>query len=248
MSIIDTFNGALRLNQPMLQTMRDAPDVLRRGLLVVLFVGLVVGGVNGARVVLALLNPSREVGSQQVLLEQQRQQMEPMFAGVAGAEVLQASLTLPLTLLSIGQRLTELPTPIPGPLAALVAGLSVMASSPLGYLGGVLLTVILTHIGAKQLGGQGTIQQMLGLGALSVAPHALDALRFVAVLGDALGLVAWGWGLIILITATSVAHRFDTGRATLAVLLYPVVFIILGVLAYCSLAIILVGLLTSMGA
>jgi hypothetical protein len=235
MSLIDTFNGALRLNQRMLQTMREAPDLVRQGLFVVLFVSLIVGGVNGARVFLAFIDPSREVGTQREILELQAQQFEPLLEGSAGSELLRASLELPLSLLTIGQRLTELPTPLPGPLPALISGLSVVASTPLSYLGNTLLVLILTHLGAKQLGGQGTIQQMLGLGALSAAPHALDALAFVPVLGDALRLVAWGWGLVILIAATGVAHRFDSGRATLAVVLYPVVLILLGILAYCGL-------------
>jgi hypothetical protein len=246
MSVIDTFNGALRLNQRMLQTMRDAPDLVRQGLFVVLFIGLIVGGVNGARVFLAFIDPSREVEAQREILELQAQQFEPLLAESEGAELLQASLEMPLSLLTIGQQLTELPTPLPGPLSALISGLSVLASTPLSYLGNTLLVLILTHLGAKQLGGQGTVQQMLGLGALSSAPHILNALAFVPLLGDALRLVAWGWGLVILITATGVAHRFDSGRATLAVMLYPVVLILLGVLAYCGFIALFVFLVASL--
>jgi hypothetical protein len=98
-----------------------------------------------------------------------------------------------------------------------------------------MFAVVLTHIAARQLGGQGTIQQMLGMGALSVAPHALDALSFIPVIGSTLGVIAWAWGLVILVVATGIAHRLDSGRATLAVLLYPVIGILLLMLGCCAL-------------
>ncbi|NTV65063.1 MAG: YIP1 family protein, partial [Oscillochloris sp.] len=105
-----------------------------------------------------------------------------------------------------------------------------------------MLAVVSTHIAARQLGGEGNIQQMLGLSALSVAPHALDALGFIPAIGATLNLIAWVWGLVILVVATSVAHRLDSGRATLAVLLYPLIISLLFLFGCCMLFIItLVG-------
>jgi hypothetical protein len=112
----------------------------------------------------------------------------------------------------------------------------VFVATPLSYLAGLLITVAFTHLAARQLGGQGSLQQMIGLAALSVAPHALDALGFIGGIGPLIGSLAWGWGLMILIYATSVAHQLDAGRAALAVLLYPILGFILAIVGFCLLA------------
>jgi hypothetical protein len=138
-------------------------------------------------------------------------------------------------ILNLVRAIVELPTPLPRPVGTIFQGLGLVASMPLSYLGSLMFAVVLTHIAARQLGGQGTIQQMLGMGALSVAPHALDALSFIPVIGSTLGVIAWAWGLVILVVATGIAHRLDSGRATLAVLLYPVIGILLLMLGCCAL-------------
>lgn len=244
--MMDTFNGALTLNQRLLQGMREAPDVVRRGLLIVLLVGVLVGSVNGARVFLAVLDPARATGAQRAELARQIEQSVALATPAEGQAAMRAVLELPLTILDAGTRLGELPTGAPRPVGAVISTLSLIVTTPVGYLGSLLLAVIFAHIGARQMGGKGTIQQMLGLGALSVAPHALDALSFVPVLGPTLGLIAWGWGLVILVAATGVAHRLDSGRATLAVLLYPGLLLVLGALAYCGLVAVSLALLSSL--
>jgi hypothetical protein len=129
----------------------------------------------------------------------------------------------------------SLPTMLPRPALLLFQLLASVVSTPLSYLAGLLVTVVVTHVAARQLGGQGSIQQMLGLGALSVAPHALDALAFIPVLGSALGFIAWGWGLAILVVAAMIVHRLDSARATMAVLLYPLLLALLGLVGFCCL-------------
>jgi hypothetical protein len=247
MSVMDTFNGALTLNQRMLEGMRESPQVVRRGLLVVVLVGLLVGGVDGLRTMLAVLDPARTVAPQQAALKQQSDQIVTQIADPAGQALVRGLLELPVALLSSAERVAELPTPLPRAVGALTSGLSVLVTTPVSYLGGLLLAIILAHIAARQFGGQGSLQQMLGLGALSVAPHALDALSFVPILGSTLGLVAWGWGLVILIAAVSTAHRLNSGRATLAVLLYPLILALLGIVAYCGLVFFSVALLSGVG-
>lgn len=233
MAMMDTFNGALTLNQVLLQGMREAPDVVRRGLLVVLLVGLIVGGVSGVQTFLGIINPDRELdllrSTIETALDQQGfSETTPQY---------QDFLTLFRTNLDSGllivKEVTNLPTTLPRPVVALFRALGGMASQPLSYLSGLLFTIAVTHIAARQLGGQGNIQQMVGLGALSVAPHALDALAFIPSLGGFLTTIAWFWGLLVLIVATGVAHRLDSTRATLAVLLYPLIGILLGALGCC---------------
>lgn len=239
---MDTFNGALTLNQTMMRGLREAPDAVRRGLMVVLLVGLLVGAVEGIQLLLTTADPQRATD----LFAQQYDAFEQQLGLSANTPELRAIVDAldenREGVVRLVGDVAALPTALPRPLSAALQALGVMASRPLAYLSGLLLTVIFTHIAARQLGGQGSIQQMLGLGALSVAPHALDALGFIPGLGGALRLVAFFWGLAILVTATSIAHKLDSGRATLAVLLYPVIGGLLGLLACCALFFLLIAL------
>lgn len=240
--MMDTFNGALTLNQTMMRGLREAPDVVRRGLLVVLLVGLLVGAVEGIQLILNTGDPQRAVN----LFSQQYEAFEQQLGLSANTPELRDLLRLLDENQAGVERLVAdvagLPTALPRPLSVGLQALGLMAGRPLSYLSGLLLAVIFTHIAARQLGGQGSIQQMLGLGALSAAPRALDALGFIPGLGGALGLIAFFWGLAILIIATSIAHKLDSGRAALAVLLYPLIGGLLGLLACCALFLLLAAL------
>jgi hypothetical protein len=239
--MMDTFNGALTLNQTMMRGMREAPDAVRRGLMVVLLVGLLVGGVEGIQLMLTTADPQRTTA----LFSEQYDAFEQQLGLSANAPELRELLRV----LDANQEgvvrlvgdVAGLPAALPRPISAALQGLGLMASRPLSYLSGLLLAVVFTHIAARQLGGQGSIQQMLSLGALSVAPHALDALGFIPGLGGALQLIAFFWGLAILVTATGIAHKLDSGRATLAVLLYPLIGGLLGLLACCAIFFLLIA-------
>jgi hypothetical protein len=231
--MIELFNGALTINQSMMKRLRDAPDVVWRGLSVLLFVGLLVGAVQGASNVITSASPERTIASV-------REQVEQFKDGLVASPTADQSIVQFINrneeaFFSLLEAVLTLPTPLPRGVRVGFEWLASVVSTPLSYLAGLLLTVIVTHIAARQLGGEGSIQQMLGLGALSTAPHALDALAFIPGFGPTLGLIAWGWGLIILVIATMVAHKLDNGRAVIAVLLYPLLLILLGLLALCAL-------------
>lgn len=227
--MMDTFNKALLLNQRMFHELRDTPDVVRRGLMIVLLVGLLVGGVHGTQRILFFLNPTPT-------LTQLREQMEDNIEEILISSTDPDQRTMFVNLrenLDSGFALAEtvftFPSTLPRPVVAVARGLGMIVSQPLNYLGGLLLLVIFTHIAAYRFGGQGNIQQMLGLGALSTAPLILDALTIIPALNSVIWITARVWSLIVLILATSVAHRIDTGRATLAVLFFPVLGAILAV-------------------
>jgi hypothetical protein len=231
--MIELFNAALRINQETMRSLRESPDVVRRGLSVLLFVGLLVGAVQGASVAITNASPERRVASVRAQVEQFKQ-------GLVTNPSVDQSLVQFINanqepFYALLDEVLRLEAPLPSGVRVGFQWLASVVSTPLSYLAGLLLTVIVTHIAARQLGGQGSIQQMLGLGALSTAPHALDALAFIPGLGFMLGLIAWGWGLVILITATMVAHKLDNGRATMAVLLYPLLLALIGLLALCGL-------------
>jgi len=232
---MDTFNGALTLNQTMMRGLRESPAVVRSGLLVLLLVGLLVGGVEGIRTALTSADPQRSADQFRQLYEAYAQQIG---LGANTPELREFARQLDANregIIGIVESVAGLPSVLPRPASAALRGLGQFVSRPLDYLRWLLIVVIVTHIAARQLGGQGSIQQMLGLGALSVAPHALDALGFIPGLGAALQLIAFFWGFAILVAATSIAHKLDSGRATLAVLLYPAILGLLGLLACCAL-------------
>ncbi len=237
--MIDTLNGALMLNQKLLQSMRESPDVVRRGVMIVVLVGVLVGMVDGVRQAMATLQPEQALAQQQDFMEEFVDQMAlnsttPEMRVMLG--FFNDNMESGFTLL---KEVNALPVPLPTPLVALVRGLGVLVSWPLVYLERVLIIVAFTHIVARWFGGKGTIQQMVGLGALSVAPHALDALSIIPILGQLgsmLSMIAWSWGVVILIFATSVAHDMKPGRATLAIFFFPILGIMLFGLGCCLLS------------
>lgn len=240
--MIDTFNGALTMSQTLFKGMRESPDAVRRGFTLVLLVGLLVGGVQALSAMITNSSSDRLIAevdqtftAVESAMEQSLQQQPRDASTDAQRELLQQIKANKAAFLTLVRAIMDLPRPLPRPVGVIFQGLGQMASTPLSYLGSLVIAVVFTHIAARQLGGQGTIQQMLGLGALSVAPHALDALNFIPAFGSTLGIIAWAWGLVILVLSTSVAHRLDSGRATLAVLLYPLIGALLLLLGCCGL-------------
>lgn len=231
--MIELFNAALTVNQNVMRGLRESPDVVRRGLMVVLFVGLLVGAVSGASSAITSASPERTVEAVRTqVAELKRQLLDNPNADPA---LIQLINTNEEAFYALIEDVLALQAPLPRPVQVGFQWLASVVSTPLSYLAGLLVAVVFTHIAARQLGGEGNIQQMLGLGALSVAPHALDALAFVPVIGPTLGFIAWAWGLVILVVATMVAHKLDSGRAAIAVLLFPLLGALLGFLALCLL-------------
>lgn len=243
--MIDTFNGALLLREQVLKNLRDSPRVVQQGFMVILLVGLLVGGVGGVQEAMGSLNPEQEIERMHLAYEKSLKQMAASSPNPEGRVVYGAFLENLGPGVDMLQQVTALPTPLPRPVVALLRGLGVLFSRPFEYLYGVLITVVFTHLAARWLGGTGTIQHMMGLGALSVAPHALDAIAFIPIIGSAgamLSSIAWIWGLIILVVGTSVAHRLDYGRASFAVLFFPSIGVLLSALGCCGLSFLAVAL------
>lgn len=240
--MMELFNGALTLNQNVMRGLRESPDAVRRGFLLVLFVGLLVGAANGVSAAIRGATPERQVAALRAEFERQMDQLVLGSNDEGTQELTRIINENEEPAFQLIEDLLALPTPLPRPVGVAFQLLAALVSTPLSYLAGMLLAAVVAHITARQLGGQGTIQQTVALGSLSVAPHALDALAFIPGLGGLLTTVAWFWGLAILIAATSVAHRLDSLRAALAVLLYPLLLALLGFLGLCMLFAVLVAL------
>jgi hypothetical protein len=231
--MIELFNGALTINQTLMRGLRESPDVVRRGLLLVLFVGALVGAVQGASAAINTASPERRVAAVRAQVDEFQRQL--VASPNADQQVIQALNANKEPFLQLVEDVLTLPTPLPRGVGVAFEWLASVVSTPLGYLASLLALVVATHIVARQLGGQASIQQMLGLGALSVAPRALDALTFIPGIGPTIGFIAWAWGLVVFVVATAVAHKLDSGKAAIAVLLLPLLLSLLGLLALCVL-------------
>ncbi|MFV9505944.1 MAG: YIP1 family protein [Oscillochloridaceae bacterium umkhey_bin13] len=241
--MIELFNGALTLNQTIMRGLREAPDGVLRGFLLVLFVGALVGTATGINNLIQNRSPAQTVATIRNEVEAQLEQLVLTSNNPSTNEVVGVINRNKEPFFELLEELLSLPTPLPRPVGLIFQLVASMVSTPLSYLSGMLLAVAAAHLVAVQLGGQGSLQQMVALGSLSVAPHALDALAFIPVLGGALGLIAWFWGLAILVVGTAVAHQLDNGRATLAVLAIPLALLLLGTLAFCLLLGVVVALI-----
>lgn len=238
--MIELFNAALTVNQNVMRGLRESPDVVRRGLMVVLFVGLLVGAVRGASDAITSASPQRSIDAVRAQVGELKSQL--LDNPNADPQLIQFINANEEAFYALLEDVMGLPAPLPRTVQVGFQWLASVVATPLSYLAGLLVAVVFTHIAARQLGGQGSIQQMLGLGALSVAPHALDALAFIPGIGPTLGLIAWAWGLVILVVATMIAHKLDSGRAAIAVLLFPLLGALLGLLALCALLFLSVSL------
>jgi len=233
--MIELFNGALTLNRQLMLGLREAPDTIQRGFLLILLVGVLVGGVNGISNLLSTATPEQALENFRRELETQIDQLVLTSNDPNMAEVTRVINENKEPFFALINDIQLLPTALPRPAGQLFQLLATTISSPLSYLSSMLLAAVATHIVARRLNGQGSLQQMIGLSSLSVAPHALDALAFIPGLGGTITLIAWAWGLVVLIVATSIAHRIDSSRATMAVLFIPLLMVVLIGLACCLL-------------
>ena len=233
--MIELFNGALTLNRQLMLGLREAPDTIQRGFLLILLVGVLVGGVNGISNLLSTATPEQALENFRRELETQIDQLVLTSNDPNMAEVTRVINENKEPFFALINDIQLLPTALPRPAGQLFQLLATTISSPLSYLSSMLLAAVAAHIVARRLNGQGSLQQMIGLSSLSVAPHALDALAFIPGLGGTITLIAWAWGLVVLIVATSIAHRIDSSRATMAVLFIPLLMVVLIGLACCLL-------------
>ncbi len=221
--------GALMLDTKTLADLKASPDVFRKGIMVLLGVGLTVGIVTGlvAMIQGLLTDPLKEMDSVRSTMQQYAGQFMPPVAYQEFSQNFEMGL-------NIGRRIvTETRAPLPRPVTVIFQQVGAMLSYPFGWLGSLLFYGVLVHIFAKLLGGKGTIAQMYGVTSLTVVPHLLDALGWVPCLGAVLGIVGWAWGVGVYVKGTSVAEEMSIGKGILAVLMPIIVlaFLILGLIA-----------------
>jgi hypothetical protein len=258
--LLSTVRGAITLDIPTLVRFRDTEDVFRRGIIILVLVGLVLGAVEFAVVFVgSFIAPPAEAQ----LAEMRRNfdqvlQFMPPDAAEAFEEQFLSNFEVGI---EIGRDLAALPTPLPKVVGNFFEALGAWLSQPPAMLGGFLAYGIWVMLAAKLLGGTGRLQEFLGTTALSSVPYLLLILGWVPCLGTVLSLVAWVWGIVIWVAATAVAHgwavpvataegvveRYDVnwGKAILAVIL-PVLVLVVLVMVVLVISL-LVGLVASLG-
>jgi hypothetical protein len=240
--LLSTVRGAITLDIPTLVRFRDAEDVFRRGITILILVGLVLGAVEFAvGFIGSVVGPSPEAELAEVGQNFDRMlQFMPTEAAQAFEEQFLGNFKVGL---EIGKEIAALPTPLPRVVGNLFTALGAWLSQPLAMLGAFLAYGIWVMLAAKLLGGTGRLQEFLGTAALSSAPYLLLVLGWVPCLGSVLGVVAWVWSLVIWVGATAVAHgwadpvaageggeaqyRVNWGRAILAVILPVLALVVL---------------------
>ncbi len=215
--------NALFLDDRAYATMRDLENPVRKGLVILIVLGLVLGiaGIIGASLEWAS-SPSMEALRDTILENMQQGPFWPQIASSPQAEA---------AFLQIWNQIWDvmnfvIPTP--------VSSLSGLVFQPLGLIIGWLIFGLLAHLFARMFGGSANLGQTLGATSLAAAPQLLlllTALPFVVVAGIGT------WTLVCRYMAIRVTHGLPWSRAMWAVLLPPIVlglllfllFVILGI-------------------
>jgi len=221
--MITWLQGILLLDSATYTQTKASGQAFRRGLLVMLVVGLIVALVQvtaGAVTTTFGGGPTAEIRS---LIDQ--------IQGPAGqyipATSRQMTVRILQSIVQIVEQIERLPTPLPKPIGSFLYSLGLIASRPFGMLGSLLGYTLLVQLAAMFLGGKGRVQDTLGLGALSYVPHILDLFNGLPCLGFIISFIAAVWGLVIYVKATAVAHEMSPGKAFFAVILPLLVFLLI---------------------
>jgi len=236
-----SLSGILTLKTEAFQAWRDAPQVFRRAFVLLVVVGLIIGVVSAAVTTVRSFRQPPELVIRQAMEEALRGIDQGFASGNAPPEFRRIFRESFRQGFEMGLRIAGLPTILPRPATILLRGLAILLSSALGLIGFLLVYSGLTQIFARSMGGQGTIQQQVGVGALSSIPQAITALTplldVIPLAGGCLtflvGLLAIAWSIAIYVKATAVVHGLDTGRAAAAVVLPAITLGTLAVVLSC---------------
>ena len=209
--------------------MAERPDAFMRGLLVIVAVALIVGLPALVSGVAAGFRPAAvEPNETQINLSGAFDLMRPWLrnSGLPDAlidavdEAMQANAQLSRHSRRRNPAIADALAPARWRRlsSAIGAWLSLpFASSPLPLAIASLATWlgygIFVMLFARLLGGRGTLHGFFGATGFFAAPHILNILAPVPVLGAILSVVAFVWGVVIYTIATAVSHRLTAGRA-----------------------------------
>jgi hypothetical protein len=213
--------AALFLNEGPYAEMRDSPDVVLRGLGLVLVVAVAVAlvGLVGTTLEWATTPGMRDV--QQVVWEGLQQM--PWYRQLQRNPEFREQFPQQF---EMGWRI--LPHLLGAPDIARAALRIVLL--PLGLALAWFLYGVVAHLFARLLGGQGSVGQTLGCTALAVAPQLLNLVTFFPYL--VVGGVVGTWTILCRYVALKTSHRLTWSRALAATLLpYAVLAVVVSFFA-----------------
>ena len=219
--MLKTVWGVLTLKTATFERLRDDPNGIRKGVLLIAIISLFVaipGFIDD------LIQGSRPFDAAAI----EREFMagfEPamQFWPPEVREQFKGSIDVGLR---IAASIAALPTRLPRPASAVLEALGNFLSRPFGWLGAWLSYLIWVMLFAKLLGGSGGIREMMATTSLFALPGVLGFFGFVPCLGFILWLIAFAWGVVIYTKGIAVANGFDGLKAVVAVFL-PAVLAVL---------------------
>jgi len=205
-------------------------DAFYLGFITIIAIALISGLPVFIGDLIAAARPTPDVNVSATMAEVQRtlDAIGPMV-GIVSPEVQKMILDQIEQGLELGvtaaRQIAALPTPLPAPIGGIFEAMGNYVSLPFTDTGIPLSRVALsTWLGygiwvmlfAKLMGGRAGLVGFFGTTALYAGPFLLTFFRFIPVLGPLLALIAFIWGLLIYIKATTVSNGFGYGKGVVA--------------------------------
>jgi hypothetical protein len=237
-SLVRLALGGLLLDPRAYRAQRDHPAGLRRGLVLVLLIGLLVGvaaliGNLGE----SLTQPDPEVASDVIL----RGLMSMPWYQDALEESPEVAASFEQAFAQPGA-FSFTPSPLSSALTAVL--------TPLFSLAGWLISGTVVHIAAKAFGGAARFGQTLAVTALASSASLLGLVQIVPYaeqIPGSLGLASGLLGLIATYVGVREAHGLPAWRSFWAVLIGPLLLTVLAVALYCCVVFVFASALGNLG-
>jgi hypothetical protein len=237
-SLLKNYWKILLLDRAPFEALREAPDAMLFALKLCLLVGVIAGAGKLARIpeIRQRVTLSDRLTTLTEKLQTIQEKLPPAVTqayrvlAIIATRDRQAGRQPPLDPLiqKIGEFQATLATFQP-PLGRVVSNILDLIGewlvTPLDMLALWLIPILWVALGAKMMGGGGSLRQHVSLMLLALAPQALTFFSYLpaaasgtlATIAGVLNAIALAWSLAILVLAVAVANRYTAGQAFKAV-------------------------------
>jgi hypothetical protein len=228
--ILALLRGAILLDQPTYERLRDSKDAMRTGVILLLVAFLIAGSLQFAFNLVDNVRPftaSEAADVQQEILDTMDAWLQFVPQDEFSQQFMDQFRQNLNAGLSMGVDIDSLDTPLPRGISRFFETLGGWLSQPLARLAAFLAYGIWVLLFAKLLGGNGGVDRFFGVTALYSVPNLLGFFAPIACIGPLLGFVGMVWGWAVYVKAVQVTQRFDLGKAILAAILPALIVIAL---------------------